>query len=266
MRLEHKGAAKASTLTAPLGGTLADMSFTGADLTNWPDGSVGPFYVTANKGTIYEEKILCASRSGNTVTVWTDGVNKGRAADGTVIQTHGVNSPIEHTWTAAEADAANAHIEETTTAHGVTFANLALEADLAAVAADLVLTDAAVATKADRISEPFATLNVVAHAADADLSAASNFLVINTDGNYTINFTNVPTTNGRIITASVINYSGTNGYIPSAIKINGTSQAFVWQDGVTPTSGAPSKYDFFNFVIFRNADAWAVVANSVGSF
>lgn len=120
MRIEHVGSAKSTVLVAELGGTAADLVINCSDCTNWPVGSIGPFYVSLNKGTATEEKVLCSGRSGNVVQVWTDGVSTGRGADSTVAQVHPINSTIEHVWTATEADEANAHLTATATVHGVT--------------------------------------------------------------------------------------------------------------------------------------------------
>jgi hypothetical protein len=116
-RLEHQGGAKVTTLTHdfPAGALTFDI----ADPEGWPDGSVGPFYVSADKGELNEEKILCSSRSGVTVVVWSDPVaGNGRGVDGTVDVRHGTNAKIEHVWTATEADQANAHIHSADGAHG----------------------------------------------------------------------------------------------------------------------------------------------------
>lgn len=116
MRYSHKGNAKVTTLAAGLSPT--DLTITGADLTGWPDGSIGPFWASIDKGLLSEEKILCSGRSGNVLQVWSDAGSNGRGMDDTVAQTHGVNASIEHVWTATEAEAASAHIAETNGAHG----------------------------------------------------------------------------------------------------------------------------------------------------
>jgi len=144
MRLEHAGAALPSTLTVDLGGTVADLTVTAADLTGWPTGAVGPFYGVINRTKINEEKILFASRTGNVLTVYTDGLTVGRAADGTVIQSHLTNSIIEHVWTSTEADSANAHQQATSNVHGVTGA-IAADADLDAEAVARAAADALLA-------------------------------------------------------------------------------------------------------------------------
>ena len=70
MRREYRGAAQSSVLTSALGGTTADLTIYCNDLTNWPTGINGrPFYVVIDRGKSNEEKILCASRSANTITV-----------------------------------------------------------------------------------------------------------------------------------------------------------------------------------------------------
>lgn len=111
MRREYVGGAQAARLTAPLGGTDEDLTISCNNLTNWPTGTGGtPFYVVIDRGTASEEKILCASRSGNTLTVYEVGLVNGRGADDTSITAHSNNALIEHVFTATDADEANAHI------------------------------------------------------------------------------------------------------------------------------------------------------------
>lgn len=112
MRRQYAGAAFASVLTAELAASAGALTISCDDLTNWPDGSVGPFYVVVDRGTATEEKILCSSRAVNTLTVYDDGVTNGRGSDGTSISAHGLNSVIEHVFTATDADEANAHVND----------------------------------------------------------------------------------------------------------------------------------------------------------
>lgn len=111
MRREYVGGAQSARLTAGLGGTTLDLTISCNDLTNWPTGTGGtPFFVVIDRGTASEEKILCASRSGNTLTVFDDGITNGRGSDDTSISAHSNNALIEHVFTATDADEANAHI------------------------------------------------------------------------------------------------------------------------------------------------------------
>lgn len=120
MRREYAGAAQAAKLTSNLGGSTSDLTIYCNNLTNWPTGTVGPFYVVIDRGTATEEKILCVSRAGNTLSVYDDGVTNGRAADDTAITAHSINADIEHVFTATDADEANLHVNSDAGVHGVT--------------------------------------------------------------------------------------------------------------------------------------------------
>ena len=110
MRREYKGAAQSAQLTTNLGGSTADKTIVCTDLTNWPTGSIGPFFVVIDRGKTNEEKILCVSRSGNTLTVYDTGGVNGRGADDTSISAHTANAVIEHVFTKTDADEANSHV------------------------------------------------------------------------------------------------------------------------------------------------------------
>jgi hypothetical protein len=110
MRRSYAGGAKQTQLTTVLNGTTAALTIECADLSNYPTGAAGPFYVVVDRNQVTEEKILCSSRSGNTLTVFSDGLTTGRGADGTVVVTHAVNAQVEHVFTATDADEANAHV------------------------------------------------------------------------------------------------------------------------------------------------------------
>jgi len=119
MRREYVGNAPKAYLTAALGGATSNLTITCDNLTNWPLGTVGPFYVVIDKGTASEEKILCLSRSGNIITVYNDGVTNGRAQDDTTIFAHSINAEIEHVFTATDADEANLHVNSSSAVHGL---------------------------------------------------------------------------------------------------------------------------------------------------
>lgn len=109
MRREYVGAAQQAYLTGSLGGSTANLTITCDNLSNWPTGAGGrPFYVVIDRNSASEEKILCASRTGNTITVYNSGGLNGRGADGTSITSHATNAEIEHVFTATDADEANA--------------------------------------------------------------------------------------------------------------------------------------------------------------
>jgi len=120
MRRSYSGGAKPAYLTVALGGTTGDLTIECDDLANWPTGSPGPFYIVVNRNLPTEEKILCSSRTGNTITVYSSGLSTGRGADGTTISAHSIGAEAEHVFTATDADEANAHVNASTAVHGIT--------------------------------------------------------------------------------------------------------------------------------------------------
>ena len=121
MRREYNGAAQKAKLTSALGNSAIDLTINCDLLTNWPTGVDNrPFYVVIDRGTALEEKILCSARSGNTLSVFNDGITVGRGADGTAIAAHDINAVIEHVFTATDADEANEHVNATGNVHGIT--------------------------------------------------------------------------------------------------------------------------------------------------
>jgi hypothetical protein len=132
MRREYKGAAPESSLAVALDDNPStDLTIYCNNLSNWPTGVDGrPFYVVIDRGKANEEKILCASRSSNTLSVWTDGITTGRGQDDTTTSFHNANAKIEHVFTATDADEANAHVNTSLNVHGIAdTSDLVLDSD-----------------------------------------------------------------------------------------------------------------------------------------
>lgn len=161
MRREYAGGAKPAQLTASLGGSTADLTIVCDDLSNYPTGATGPFYVVIDRGLAAEEKILCESRSSNIITVYNTGLTNGRGTDGTSVISHSIGATIEHVFTAADADEANAHVNSNTTAHGLSLA-------------DVVITDATQTLSNKTLASPIisGTLNASRAIASGDQDLA----------------------------------------------------------------------------------------------
>lgn len=115
-RREHVGGAPATALSAGI--LAAATSFSVTDGSGYPTGAVGPFFVVIDSGESTEEKILCASRSGNNFTV----AGSGRGADNTTAVDHASGAVVQHVLAALEVDEHNAHVNATTGVHGKTSA------------------------------------------------------------------------------------------------------------------------------------------------
>jgi hypothetical protein len=111
VRREYRGNARRARLVNVLGSSTADLTITCDNLDNWPTGAGNrPFYIVISRNTATEEKILCVSRSGNTMSVFNTGLATGRGADETPIVAHSVGEEVEHIFTATDANEANAHV------------------------------------------------------------------------------------------------------------------------------------------------------------
>jgi hypothetical protein len=91
----------------------SDTTIQVADVTGWPDGAAGPFFLVVDRGSSDEEKMLVSSRVGTTLAI------AQRGADGTSAVTHTIDAPVEHVWTATDADESNLHVNAAGAVHGL---------------------------------------------------------------------------------------------------------------------------------------------------
>jgi hypothetical protein len=106
-RRDFAGAAAATTLASSISSGDSTLVLTSA--TGWPSGTNGDFFVVLDRGTANEEKVLCASRTGTSITVQTD----GRGSDGTSAVAHASGATIEHSFAARDFDEANLAVAKT---------------------------------------------------------------------------------------------------------------------------------------------------------
>lgn len=114
IRRQHAGGAPATTLASGIGAADTAFSVASGGGSSYPDGSVGPFFVTLDAGTASEERVLVTSRISDTFS----GVT--RAQDNTAAAIHSAGAAVSHTFSALEADEANSHVMASTGVHGVT--------------------------------------------------------------------------------------------------------------------------------------------------
>ena len=92
-----------------------------------------------------------------------------------------------------------------------------------------------------------------------DTSKQGIFYVNGPTGTITANFTNVPTTNLRVITPTVIlSQSAASAFSITVVQIDGSPQTLNWANGTTPTVTA-GKQDVFGFSLIRSGSAWKVL-------
>jgi hypothetical protein len=98
----------------------------------------------------------------------------------------------------------------------------------------------------------------------ADFNQSALFYVSNTpSSNFTLNVDNVPTTNLRSTSISLIIPQGNVGYGVSIFQINGITQTIRWLNGAAPTpTSVLGKIDIYNFSMIRRSNSWIVIGNS----
>jgi hypothetical protein len=82
--------------------------------------------------------------------------------------------------------------------------------------------------------------------------------------NYTANFTNLPTTNNRALTATIMINQGPSGYSPTIVQIDGVTQSVKWSGGTYSVS--TDKVDVVGFTFIRTGSVWAQVFGQISSF
>lgn len=106
------------------------------------------------------------------------------------------------------------------------------------------------------ISPKNGATGVVVH----DFSEGALFLHTNLAGNFTVNITNLPTTNNRSTALAFILDQGATAYIPNALQIDGSAQTIKWSGGSVP-SGTNNFLDIVNFTLIRSNNAWTVIGS-----
>lgn len=91
-----------------------------------------------------------------------------------------------------------------------------------------------------------------------DTSKQGIFYVNGPTGGITANFTNVPTTNLRVLTPTVILSQSATQQTITAVQIDGVAQTLNWANNTTPTATA-GKQDVFGFSLIRSGSAWKVL-------
>jgi len=98
-RREFLGDVEETTLN---GNVLSgDTTITLTDGSTYPTGATNPFVIVINRGLFNEEKILCSSRTGNSVSV------KTRGYDGTTAQGHTSGDLVDHVLDATTVQSMN---------------------------------------------------------------------------------------------------------------------------------------------------------------
>jgi hypothetical protein len=120
-------------------------------------------------------------------------------------------------------------------------------------------------TDVQELREQVVDVTLSSNAGTLDWSAG-NIYYIGTapTGNMTLNATNVPTDNGKIMVVNVFVVQGSTGYVPGTFQIGGAAQTIRWAGGTAPTAtSSAGKIDVFSFTLQRtSAGTWIIYGNA----
>ena len=211
-RREYQGAATPTTITSSITNSATSLTLTAS--TGWPTGS---FSAVIDPGLAGEEKILCTSRSGATVTITT------RGYDGTTAASHNAGATIYPVPTAIDFDEANSLINTPTTKGDILAATGAGAMARTAVGANTTVLTAD-STQANGVK--WASPSPATTKGDlATFDTASQRLAVGADGTTLV---------ANSSAATGLSYQPLNSAGKNAI-INGGMD--IWQRGITATTG-----------------------------
>jgi hypothetical protein len=84
------------------------------------------------------------------------------------------------------------------------------------------------------------------------------------ESNFTANFTNIPTTDNRSITATIIISQSSVAYSPNVVMIDGVAKTIKWAGGTY--SASADKIDIVGFSFIRINSDWSYVFGQINSF
>lgn len=83
---------------------------------------------------------------------------------------------------------------------------------------------------------------------------------------WTVNFTNVPTTDGYAYNFTIVVPQGATAYKVSAVQIGGSAATVKWAGSTAAPAGNNSKTDIWVFTLFRVSGAWTVLGVQSANF
>ena len=116
-------------------------------------------------------------------------------------------------------------------------------------------------TSLTRTTETLSTQTGSTGTVTHDITNGNIFYHSGIAGDFTANFTNVPTTDNKTISLVLVLAQGTStAYLPTAVEIDSAAQTILWQGSSTP-SGTANKTDVVGFTLIRAIGTWTVIGS-----
>jgi len=97
-----------------------------------------------------------------------------------------------------------------------------------------------------------------------DTSTRSTMYINNPPANFTLNFTNVATTDQRVSAYNVVISQSGTPYSASSVQVNSTASSVKWSNAVVP-AGTANRHDIYGFSLIRSGSTW-VTLGQLSSF
>jgi hypothetical protein len=119
-------------------------------------------------------------------------------------------------------------------------------------------------TTLQQIAEKITSISSYGTSQSSAFTSAGVYYLTGMTGNFTFNWTSVPSTTGRSFTLTMILAQGGTAYVPTTLQINSSGVSIGWAGGVTPT-GRANKIDVVSFYIYNISGTFVAIA-SMGSY
>lgn len=98
-----------------------------------------------------------------------------------------------------------------------------------------------------------------------DFNDGSIWYVDTIGSNFIADFTNLPTTDNRVTTGTIVIPQGATAYVPVSAFIDGSPVTTLWGNGATAV-GNPNQTDIIGFSFFRYGGTWSNVLAQLNTF
>lgn len=86
------------------------------------------------------------------------------------------------------------------------------------------------------------------------------------NGNWTANFTNLPTIDNRTLVCTLVIFQSSLPGLPTEVQIDGNAVQIFWLGGTVPTAGTVDTIDIISLTFIRAFDGWDKVLGSITSY
>lgn len=115
-----------------------------------------------------------------------------------------------------------------------------------------------------QVTENLVSIGATSAIVNYDFSVSSIWYHSTASNNFTANFLNVPTTDNRAITLTLVISQGSTAYMPNVLQIDSVTQSIKWANGTASVNA--NKTDIVGFTLIRSSSSWVQVLGQINTF